>query len=100
MNVFVIKALVGALFGVILAPLTYLVNIFMHHPFSDILLLFFFFSFYFVSQPLSLFLVRRYIKRESEISEALRLTKGITVFYSVEFIFWVAMYELMAYIVH
>ncbi|RLG39682.1 MAG: hypothetical protein DRN78_06410 [Thermoproteota archaeon] len=100
MDVFIIKALVGALFGLILAPLTYVVNMFMHHPFSDILLLTLFFSFYFISQPLSSILIRKFLTRESEVLEALRLTKGITVFYSAEFIFWVAIYELMSYFFH
>ncbi|MCD6428439.1 MAG: hypothetical protein J7L12_02340 [Desulfurococcales archaeon] len=100
MDVFVIKAVIGALFGVILAPLTYLVNMFLYHPVSDVLLLVLFFSFYFLSYPISSALVKKFIKDESEISEALRLTKGITVFYSAEFVFWAAIYELMSYLLH
>lgn len=97
---FVIKAVVGALFGFILAPLTYLVNMFLHHPISDVLLLVLFFSFYFLSYPISSVLIKKFLKDESEVLEALRLTKGITVFYSAEFVFWIAIYELMTYILH
>ncbi|RLG78205.1 MAG: hypothetical protein DRO14_01305 [Thermoprotei archaeon] len=100
MDVFVIKAVVGALFGFILAPLTYLVNMFLHHPISDVLLLVLFFSFYFLSYPISSVLIKKFLKDESEVLEALRLTKGITVFYSAEFVFWIAIYELMTYILH
>ena len=97
---FVIKAVVGALFGFILAPLTYLVNMFLHHPISDALLLVLFFSFYFLSYPISSVLIKKFLKDESEVLEALGLTKGITVFYSAEFVFWIAIYELMSYILH
>ena len=99
-DVFVIKAVVGALFGIILAPLTYLVNEFLYHPISDALLLVLFFSFYFLSYPISSALIKKLLKDESEIPEALRLTKGITVFYSAEFVFWAAIYELMSYLLH
>ncbi len=80
------KAIIAAICGIILALITNPIHASLGSPVGDAVLLAFYFAVYVPAARLS--------NRGIGIPNWLR--KGITVFYSVEFIVWVAVYEFLS----
>ncbi len=87
-NVYTVKALLGTIFGILMAAITPLAKASLPYPESDVTLLVIFFINYLVATFIAdVVLHERTIK------------KGLTVFYPLEFIAWIAAFEALTRLV-
>jgi hypothetical protein len=84
MDIMKAKALIGGLMGVVMVILTFAINSVIMHPLSDYILVLVFFMIYVPSLPLVVWLTGPQPKV---------YTKGISMFYSVEFIVWIVLFD-------
>lgn len=87
-SIYTVKAVLGIIFGIIMAAITPLTKASLPYPESDVTLLSIFFINYFIATFITdVVLHERTIK------------KGLTVFYPLEFVAWVATFEAITRLV-